>query len=179
MKKRIIVTVLSIAMAALMLAAFGCSGNKGEQGDKPTAEPAAEAKTAEQVYQDVLAVSGFGNMTAVNKRDYIEIYGIDTNNFDDYVWYQSENPSLNADEVAIFLVKEEKAERYVSVLESLLHKHLNTRINVAESYSPEEAGKLKQAEVTTVKGAAGTWVYVCVGNEYSSMMDVFAADLGR
>lgn len=179
MKKSFVITVVSVFMAFLTLACFGC-GKKPANAD-PTAEPgdsepAVEKITAEQLYNDVLAVSGFGNMTAVSKRDYAEIYGIDANNFLDHIWYQSENPSLNADEIAIFLVKNEK-EHYVSVLKSLLEKHIETRLNVAESYSPEEAGKLREAEVTTVQGKTGTWVFFCVGSEYDDMMRAFKADL--
>ena len=171
-------SIVLIALSALMLFCLAScsSGGKDDGSGKPDDQPKA-AKSMDEIYQDVYAVSGFGEMTRVPKRDYVEIYGIDTNKFieDEYFWYTSENYSLNADEVAVFHVKD---DYYVSVLESLLQKHLDLRLNVAVDYSPEEAAKLERAQVTSVKTDTGNWVYLCVGDNYTQMMDVLKADIG-
>ncbi len=166
MKTRTIAFILVLCMAA-SLCFLGCSGSE-PAADKPE-------KTAAEIYEDVLAVSGFGAMTPVPKRDYIEIYGIDANNLADYVWYASDNPSLNADEVLIFRLEKES---YADVLITLLEKHITTRLRVAEDYSPEEAAKLSQVEVKKVSNSQGLWVYFCVGSEYAKMMDVLKTDIG-
>lgn len=95
MKNSVIRSALLIALAALI--AFSCACSKSGEQNTPKVQ-----KTCEELYQEVYAVSGFGAMTPVPKRDYIEVYGINANNFADCVWYTSENPALNADEVAIF-----------------------------------------------------------------------------
>ena len=162
-------TVIRNLVIAVLIMAFAC-GVACSGGAKPK-------MSAQQIYEDVLAVSGFDTMTPVNKRDYVEIYGIDANNFaeNDYVWYVSENVSLNADEVFIANVENEK---YVDVLVSLLQKHLDTRLSVAETYSPDEAQKLNNVEITTVRNAYGCWVYYCVGEQYVKMMGTVRGDLG-
>ena len=140
-------------------------------------QPAKDPITAEQAYENALAVSGFGEMTPVPKRDYIELYGIDCNKLEEYVWYTSDNPSLNADEICVLKVKPDN-EAYLEVLATLLQKHIDTRLNNAESYSPEEAGKLRQAEVVTVKNNTGIWAYFCVGSQYSKMKTSLMHDIG-
>ena len=172
MKKSFLFYALAIVTALLTLASFGCNkqGTEDNSGSK-------ELMAAADVYADVLEVSGFGAMTPVARRDYIEIYGIDANNFEDCAWYVSDNPALNADEVALFLVKKDK-EQYADTLVTLLQKHIDTRLNVANSYSPEEAGKLEQVKVTTAECDEGTWVYYCIGAEYAKMMEVLKKDIG-
>ena len=177
MNNRIFRSVALILMAAAFAAcciACASPSDTDKPGNTGEAQP---AKTAAEVYEDVLAVSGFGSMTPVPKRDYVEIYAIDANKFykDDYVWYMSENKSLNADEILIFHVENED---YCSVLVNMLRAHLEQQISIAESYSPEEVAKLRKTEIMEVKNASGLWVYYCVGAEYDKMMEVFASDLG-
>ena len=167
-----------LVLLALVFAVCGaaCSGSGGSGEADTTREPTPH-KSAQEVYEDVLAVSGFGNMTLVTNRDYAEIYGIDLNKIskEDHVWYVSENVSLNADEVVILRVEKEE---YLDTLVTLLQKHLDTRLAVAETYSPEEAAKLKNVEIATAKNSTGLWVYYCVGENYTKMMGVLRTDIG-
>lgn len=163
-------SLLILLAMAFALCCTACSGGEQQNNNKVV-------KTAEEVCQEVLEVSGFGEMTLVPKRDYAEIYGIDVRNFveNDYVWYVSDNPSLNADEVVIIHVEREE---YRDVLISILQKHLDTRLAVAESYSPEEAAKLKNVEIGTAQNSSGIWVYYCIGEQYTKMMGVIRSDIG-
>ena len=156
-----IITVL-IAVCSVFL--FGCKEQAGEK-------PITVTKTAAEIFADVKAVSGFGNMTAVPTRDYMDIYGIANNNVEDAAWYMSENPSLNGDEVAIFkAVDEQFAKELVSVFESRIERQKQ----VAESYSPEELAKYQKTQVTRV----GNWVYYVVGDNYTQMMNVLRDTIG-
>ena len=163
MTKRIIALILVLVSAFCVLTACG---------KKPAS---VTPKTAAEVYADVAAAGSFGNMTPVPARDYNEIYGVDTSKVADSAWYMSENPSLNADEAAVFLLSDAS---YAAELVKLLEGRVARQLSVAESYSPEEAGKLKQTVVTTASNSAGTWVYYCVGTNYAKMMDAFKADIG-
>ena len=163
--KKIIAIVLVILAAACVVS--GCSGKPADN---------KQPKSAAEVYADVSAAGGLSAMTPVPARDYNEIYGVDTSKVGDSAWYMSDNPSLNADEVAVFLLSDAS---YAADLVKLLEGRVARQLSVAESYSPDEAGKLKQTVVTTAVNAAGTWVYYCVGTEYAKMMDAFRRDCRR
>lgn len=130
---------------------------------KPVAPVNADI-TAKELWEKVSAVAGYGAMTAVPERDYLDVYGIDASKLADSAWYMSENPSLNADECAIFKLEDAS---YAETLAGLLKDRLARQLTVAETYSPDEAGKLKNAEVVT----AGSFVYYCVGNNAEAMMN--------
>lgn len=162
--KKTIAILLVMLTAACVLA--GCGGKPADN---------VKPKTAAEVYADVSAAGGLTAMTPVPARDYNEIYGVDTSKVADSAWYMSDNPSLNADEVAVFLLSDAS---YAADLVKLLEGRVARQLSVAESYSPDEAGKLKQTVVTTAANAAGTWVYYCVGTDHAKMMDAFKADIG-
>ncbi|MCR5610976.1 MAG: DUF4358 domain-containing protein [Clostridiales bacterium] len=128
-------------------------------------KPAGDPVTVAQLWESVKAVSGFSEMTAVPERDYMEVYGIDSTKLAESVWYMSENPSLNADECAIFKLSD---TAYAGTLAEILKGRIARQLSVAESYSPEEATKLKNAEVVT----EGSFVYYCVGDNAEAMMNV-------
>lgn len=158
--KKLVSALLVLVMAAALTASFGCSGGS----DKPanTEEAVDFNVTPLGAYNAAFAVSGFGNMTAVPKSDYSDIYGIDASKVADSVWYVSENPSLNADEVAVFKLSDAS---YAETLKGIFEARIARQLSVAQSYSPEEAGKLENASVTVL----GSWVYYCVGASSDAM----------
>ena len=158
MKK--LVSALLVLVLVLTAASFGCSGGN----DKPdnTEEAVGFNGAALDVYNAANAVSGFGTMTAVPKADYSDIYGVDTSKVEDSVWYVSENPSLNADEIAVFKLSDPS---YAETLKGIFEARIARQLSVAETYSPEEAGKLENASVTVL----GSWVYYCVGSASEAM----------
>ncbi|MBO4848821.1 MAG: DUF4358 domain-containing protein [Clostridia bacterium] len=149
---------ICIVFAALLAltAAFAACTKPADKG-----EPA----TAAQLWEKVCEVSGFGEMTALPKSDYLDIYGIDTTKLADSVWYMSSNPSLNADEVAIFKLSDAS---YRDELVQKLEARIARQLDVAKSYSPAEASKLEAARVVT----DGDFVYYCVGDASDAMMKV-------
>ena len=161
MKKLVSVFTVFCMILALCLSLAACGGGEAKEVTKSAAE----------IYSAVAAAGKLGGMTPVPARDLSDVYGIDSAKIEDSAWYMSENPSLNADEVALFKVSD---AAYASALSALLKDRIARQLQVAETYSPEEASKLKAAEVVTV----GSWVYYCIGTENSAMMDVFRAEIG-
>ena len=160
MKKTIIITLALVFALSLIFA--GC-GKVEEIANTPIVD---SVFTVSQIYDKVKEVAGFGGMTAVPQRDYSDIYGIDASKISESVWYMSENPSLNADEVAIFKLSDSS---YADTLAGIFRDRISRQLEVAKTYSPDEAGKLEKAEVVV----AGSYVYYCVGKASDAMMAVF------
>lgn len=159
--KKLISLILILAVVVACAYAFGCK--------KPTPEDgAAVTDTIEQLWEKVKNVSGFGNMTSVPKSDYEDVYGIDASKVDSSVWFVSENPSLNADEGAIFKLND---PAYAETLAKIFRDRIERQLRVAETYSPDEASKLESAEVV----ASGKYVYYFVGKAAKTMTDVLKA----
>ncbi|MBO4384719.1 MAG: DUF4358 domain-containing protein [Clostridia bacterium] len=151
MKKTLVsITAVIIALVCMLSAC----------GEKPNNADV----TAAELWEKVKAVSGYGAMTAVPERDYMDVYGVDKTKLSDSVWYMSENPALNADECAIFKLADAS---YADDLAKILKDRLSRQLAVAKAYSPEEAGKIEKAEVTV----SGSFVYFCVGENSDAMMN--------
>lgn len=161
MKKTVSVFAVIAIILIMALGIAACGGS----------EPKEVTKSASEIWNAVSAVAKFEGMTPVPARDMGDVYGIDSSKIADSVWYMSENPSLNADEVAIFKVNDES---YAGELGTLLKDRIARQLQVAETYSPDEAAKLKAASVNVV----GNWVYYCVGAENAAMMEVLRAEIG-
>lgn len=160
MKKIVsVITLLVIASALVMSAACG-----------PKDVPSAEIPSAGQLYKLVAEAGKLEAMTSVPAGDYLDIYGIDTSKLEESAWYMSENPSLNADEVAIFKLSDAS---YKDALVKLLNDRIARQLQVAQTYSPEEASKLEKAEVVS----AGNYVYYCIGAESDAMMNVLKTNI--
>ena len=160
MKKLVSVVALLALVLALAVSA-ACTGKDN---------PPQEALSAGQIYDLVKEAGKLGSMTAVPAGDYLDIYGIDASKIAESAWYMSENPSLNADEVAIFKLSDAS---YANTLADLLNARIARQLQVAETYSPDEAAKLQNAEVVS----AGNYVYYCVGAEYDAMMNVLKTNI--
>lgn len=150
---------VSIILAALLIlsAALFAACNKPAvpaESPAPADETAAPVDLA-FVWESVKTAAGYEAMTAVPKTDLNDIYGIDVSKLEDQVWYMSENPSLNADEFAMFKLSDAS---YADQLAAILDARIERQLQVAETYSPEQAAKLRNAKVFTV----GSYVYFCV-----------------
>lgn len=158
--KKIAFALIALVLTAAFAACLACTGKPSEPAN--TEEAVDFNVTPLGAYNAAFAVSGFGNMTAVPKSDLSDIYGIDASKVADYAWYVSENPSLNADEVAVFKLSDAS---YAETLKGIFEARIARQLSVAQSYSPEEAGKLENASVTVL----GSWVYYCVGASSDAM----------
>lgn len=167
MKKLITVFALAALCVVFALGSVACKGSDKPANDVPSA---VTTKSPAEIYNAVAAVAKFDGMTVVPTRDYTDIYGIDPAKVDSSVWYMSENPSLNADEVAIFKLSD---ETYAEQLSKLFKDRIARQLQVAETYSPAEASKLENAEVVV----NGSWVYYCVGAEAEAMMKVLRSEI--
>lgn len=165
MKKLLHVTLFVLAMIVASTALFGCSGDNDQKTGNNTPNIAAT-----DLYTAVSEVGGFGDMTAVPSRDVFEVYGINTDSVEDYVWYMSSNPSLNGDEAAFFYAKDaETAEALVETFEARLERQKT----VAEAYSPLELAKLNMTEVTRY----GNLVCYVVCSNYDSAISALEAKI--
>ncbi|MBR4658219.1 MAG: DUF4358 domain-containing protein [Clostridia bacterium] len=160
--KKFTAIAIAVLCIAFVLVSAACGGNDG---------PKEVTKSAEAIYALVSTAGKFGGMTAVPARDMEDVYGVDPSKIAESAWYMSENPSLNADEAGIFKVND---AAYADTLAGLLRDRIARQLQVAETYSPDEAAKLKAAQVVT----AGDWVYYCVGAENAAMMEVLRAEIG-
>lgn len=167
MKKLVSIVAIAAILLTLALGFAACSGSDKPENDVPSQ---TVTKSAAEIYNAVAAVANFSGMTVVPTRDYTDIYGIDASKVEESVWYMSENPSLNADEVAIFKLSDES---YADELAGLFKDRIERQLQVAETYSPDEAAKLKDAQVV-VKGG---WVYYCIGAESDAMMKVLGTEI--
>jgi hypothetical protein len=177
MKKLVSVLMILVLAAALVMgAACGKDPETPANSEKPansTEESVGFSTTADQLYNAALAVSGFGNMTAVPAADYSDIYGIDVSKIADSAWYVSENPSLNADEIAVFKLG---YPDYADTLKGIFESRIARQLQVAQTYSPEEASKLENAYVTvTTEGFI--FVYYCIGDNSEAMMQAIASNI--
>lgn len=123
------------------------------------------------VYDKLIATGNFSEMIKVPERELSEIYGIDTGKLKQYVFYMSENSSINADEIAIFEVSDPE---YAAELEKICNKRLERQREITSSYAPDEFAKLKPTEVRRV----GNYVYYAVGNNYDSLIKILKANIG-
>lgn len=151
MKKLISILTLA-ALLVCAVTSLGCGSG----------EAAVKDVAASALYQAASAVSGFGTMTPVPASDYSDIYGIDTSKIADSAWYCSENSSLNADEIAIFKVSD---PAYAETLKGIFESRIARQLEVAKTYSPDEAAKLEKAKVTVV----GNYVFYCIGAASDAM----------
>lgn len=164
----------TLILAVLVLAAslvFTACGKKDEGATEPsqnTQDNGGAALTAAEIWNKVNEISGFGEMTAVPKADYSDLYGIDAALIEDSVWYMSSNPSMNADETAI--VKAKNAADAESIAE-VFRARIARQKDVALAYSPAEATKLNNAEVVV----SGSWVFYCVGENGEAMTDLIGS----
>lgn len=158
MKK--LISLITVTVLVLVLAC-ACTGK----------EPNKVTKSASEIYAAVSEAGGLGAMTPVPASDLADVYGIDSAKLGEFAWYMSENPSLNADEVGIFKLND---GAYAAALAQIMKDRIARQLSVAETYSPDEAAKLKAAEVVTV----GNWVYFCVGGNSSAMMEVLRNEIG-
>ena len=163
--KKIAFALIALVLTAAFAACLACTGKPSEPA--PTEGAASPDLTAADIYSAANAVSGFGTMTAVPKADLSDIYGIDASKVADYAWYVSENPSLNADEIAVFKLADAS---YANELKGICEARIARQLSVAETYSPDEAGKLQNASVTV----AGSFVYYCVGSASDAMTNAIA-----
>ena len=171
MKKLVSVLMILVLAAALIMGA--ACGKDPQTPANSTEESVGFSTTADQLYNAALAVSGFGNMTAVPQTDYSDIYGIDVSKIADSAWYVSENPSLNADEIAVFKLG---YPDYVDTLKGIFESRIARQLQVAQTYSPEEASKLENAYVTvTTEGFI--FVYYCIGDNSEAMMQAIASNI--
>ena len=157
--KRIISLIMVVAVILSVFAFAACG------------KPKTVNKSAQEICSAVIEKSGFGAMTPVASRDYMDIYGIDTSKLAESAWFMSENPAVNADEIGVFKVSE---AAYAETLSKIISDRIARQLQVAETYSPEEAGKLKSAQVVT----QGDWVFYCVGDNASDMLNAFWAQIG-
>lgn len=149
-----------VALTALVLVLSFTFAACGKKPDSPVNTDV----TAKELWEKVSAVAGYGSMTAVPVGDYMDVYGIDRTKLADSAWYMSENPSLNADECAIFKLADAS---YADTLAGILRDRLSRQLSVAKAYSPEEAGKIENAEVVVI----GSFVYYCVGDNAQAMTE--------
>lgn len=159
------IALVSVLLTALM-AFFACAKSQG--GKEPGGQ--ATEKTPAEIYDLVKEVAGFGDMAAYPTSKYFEEFGVDPAKLEDSVWYMSSNPAVNADEVAIFKVKDAS---YAEELAGICSSRIERQKQLAATYSPEEAVKLENTEVKVV----GSWVYYCVGDNYDAMMDVLGDNI--
>lgn len=178
MNKAFSIALVSLLIIAFAVCALACKGKEPAKPDdtsKPyvTADPNAGSPTEEtmqplnldSIWERVTEPAGFDGMTPVLARDFSDIYGVDTTKVADALWYMSENPSMNADEFAIFRVSDPE---YREALAAIFRARIDRQIQVAESYSPEQAAKLKKTEVVI----SGPYVYFCVSDNYDAAMEV-------
>lgn len=145
--------VLAVVLIASAFVFSACGNNGGGNTSLSVTELWAKANEA----------AGFGAMTAVPKGDWSDIYGVDTSKVEEAAWYMSENPSLNADEMAIFKLNDAS---YAETLAGIFRSRIARQLEVAKAYSPDEAKKLETAEVVV----AGNYVYYCVGTANSAVV---------
>ena len=175
MKKAITSIILFVLVITLAFGALACKKpvTPDDGNDIRTADPNAGSPTEEtmipldleSIFERVQEAAGFGGMTPVLARDFSDIYGVDTTKVADALWYMSENPSMNADEFAIFRVSDPE---YREALAEIFRTRIERQIQVAEAYSPEQAAKLKETEVIV----SGSYVYFCVTENYDAVMEV-------
>lgn len=166
MKKIIAILFIIFAAMALVLPACG-----GEQGNNDiTATPGSEINITD-VYNKLIESGFYGQMLPVDERDMQEIYGIDTGKIKSAAFYMSDNPAVNADEIAIFEVSDPE---YMATLYNILCSRIDAQLRLTETYSVEQHDKLSKTEVKVV----GNYCYYIVNDNYSDLMKIMKENIG-
>lgn len=161
------VSVVLVLLLALSFAIFSACSKPAKPDE--TAAPAKPVDMA-SLWESVKTAAGYGAMTAVPKTDLSDIYGIDVSKIEEQVWYMSENPSLNADEFAMFKLSDAS---YAEQLSGILKARIERQLQVAQTYSPEQAAKLENAKVTV----SGSYVYFCVAENCDAAVNAIESAL--
>lgn len=174
--KRII--AVFIVFSTVIALAFPACGN--EQDNPKTNDANATPKTdvgsvseidIHDVYNKLIESGYYGQMLPVDDRDMQEIYGIDTGKIKDSAFYMSDNPAVNADEIAIFEVSDPE---YMDTLYNILRNRVDAQLRLTETYSVEQHDKLSKTEVKVV----GNYCYYIVNDNYSDLMGIMKENIG-
>ena len=175
MKKTIAILFILFTAMALVLPACG-----GEQDipktDDANARPDGNADSVKEVnisdvYNKLIESGFYGQMLPVDDRDMQEIYGIDTGKIKSAAFYMSDNPAVNADEIAIFEVSDPE---YMDTLYNILCSRIDAQLRLTETYSVEQHDKLSKTEVKVV----GNYCYYIVNDNYSDLMKIMKENIG-
>ncbi len=157
MKKIFAITLVIVSALCSIL---GCTGGS-----------AVKDADVNEVYNKLIASGDFGQMIPVSERDMFEIYGIKLENVKQSAFYMSENSSINADEIAIFEVSDPE---YLETLYNILCTRISNQINLAKTYSQDQASKLEKTEVKKV----GNYCYYVVSDNYNAHMQIMKDNIG-
>lgn len=152
--------ILAISITLIIMLSFiaGCS-------------PKAKEANVADVYNQLIESGYYGQMVPVAERDYYEIYGIDMGKIKQAAFYMSDNPSVNADEIAIFEVNDPE---YLNTIYNILCSRVSEQLKLTETYSVEQHGKLARTEVVTV----GNYCYYLVNDNYNELMKIMRDSIG-
>ena len=146
-----------IVFCALVLAGCG-AGGKGSAG------PAAEPKTPEEMYEQILKEAELPEMVLGDDEYILNYYGIDPKTLDGYVFAAADSAIL-ADAVIILKAKEEGS---VEKLAESLRNIKEWKEAEMENYAPDAYKVAKASEVRT----EGKYVWLVMSEQSGKIEDI-------
>ncbi len=132
-----------------------------------TACTKSEALPLADIYESLLSVPNMPEM-AVMPDELIEtLFGLDVTKFEEYVFAEAADPSVNAD--SIIMLKLKSADDLSSVCEALDAYLMSTSENT-KSYSPVNYEKTTNSAVSV----SGNYVYLVITTEYFDAVQIIS-----
>ena len=155
--------VTLIVLCALVLAGCG-AGGKGNGG------PAAEPKTPEEMYEQILKEAQLPEMVLGDDEYILNYYGIDPETLEGYV-FASADSAILADAVIILKAKEEGS---VEKLAESLRNIKEWKEAEMENYAPDA---FKVAKASSVK-TEGKYVWLVMSEQSGKIEDIIRSGIG-
>ena len=152
-----------IVLCALALAGCG-AGGKGSAG------PAAEPKTPEELYEQILKEAELPEMVLGDDEYIVNYYGIDPENLDGYVFATADSAIL-ADAVIILKAKEEGS---VEKLSEALRNIKEWKEAEMDNYAPDAYKVAKASSVRT----EGKYVWLVMSEQSGKIEDIIRSGIG-
>ena len=155
--------VTLIVLCVLVLSGCG-AGGKGNAG------PAAEPKTPEEMYEQILKEAQLPEMVLGDDEYIMNYYGIDPETLDGYI-FASADSAILADAVIILKAKEEGS---VEKLAESLRNIKEWKEAEMENYAPDA---FKVAKASSVK-TEGKYVWLVMSEQSGKIEDIIRGGIG-
>lgn len=125
----------------------------------------AQAQPLSEVYSSLQNVTNMPSMVLMPDDLISVLFGFDTSKFEEYVFAEASDPSVNAD--AIILVKLKDSADLNATCETL-SLYLESVKDNTQSYSPVNYAKTQSSAVTVI----GNYVYLVITSEYTEAQQI-------
>lgn len=126
----------------------------------------ARSKPLAEVYSELQEINNMPEMSLMEDELITAVFGFDTASFDEYIFAEASDPSVNAD--AIILIKLKNPDELTSVCDTL-DVYLSSVKDNTQSYSPVNYAKASAASVSVI---GNDFVYLVITTDYYQAVQI-------